>query len=63
MEDGKTEPPGPNLTQGIASSDLPDQGKLLGHVGEEPVLLARRGTEVFPIGAVCTHYSGPLAEG
>jgi NADPH-dependent 2,4-dienoyl-CoA reductase/sulfur reductase-like enzyme/nitrite reductase/ring-hydroxylating ferredoxin subunit len=63
MEDGKTEPPGPNLTQGIASSDLPDQGKLLGHVGEEPVLLARRGTEVFAIGAVCTHYSGPLAEG
>jgi apoptosis-inducing factor 3 len=63
MEDGKTEPPGPNLTQGIASSDLPDQGKLLGHVGEEPVLLVRRGAEVFAIGAVCTHYNGPLAEG
>ena len=63
MEDGKTEPPGPDLTQGIAASDLPDGGKLRGHVGEEQVLLARRGAEIFAIGAVCTHYSGPLAEG
>src|SRR5271163_3163541 len=57
MEDGKAEPPGPDLTRGIASSDLPDQGKLLGHVVEEPVLLVRRGAEVFAIGAVCTHLS------
>src|SRR5271170_2979986 len=63
MEDGKTEPPGPDLAKGIAASDLPDGGKLLGHVGEEQVLLARRGAEIFAIGAVCTHYSGPLAEG
>ena len=63
MEDGKTEPPGPDLTQGIAASDLPDGGKLRGHVGEEQVLLARRGAEIFALGAVCTHYSGPLAEG
>src|SRR5580658_9529000 len=55
MGDGKAEPPGPDLTQGIVSSDLLDQGKLLGHVGEEPVLLARQGAEVFAIGAVCTH--------
>ena len=54
MEDGKTEPPGADLTQGIAASDLPDGGKLLGHVGEERVLLARRGAEIFAIGAVCT---------
>ena len=29
----------------------------------EPVLLARRDDQVFAIGAICTHYGGPLAEG
>ena len=43
MEDGRLGPHGPDLTQGIAASDLPDGGKLRGHVGEEQVLL--RGGE------------------
>ena len=34
-----------------------------GHVGEDAVLLARRGDEFFAVGATCTHYNGPLAEG
>ncbi len=54
---------GPDLTEGVALSELPDGGILAGHVGEEAVLLARRGEEVFAIGATCTHYHGPLAEG
>ena len=56
-------PSGPDLTNGVPASNVPDGGMLAGHVGEEAVLLARRGSELFAIGATCTHYSGPLAEG
>jgi NADPH-dependent 2,4-dienoyl-CoA reductase/sulfur reductase-like enzyme/nitrite reductase/ring-hydroxylating ferredoxin subunit len=54
---------GPDLARGIAASDLADGRMLLGHVDGEAVLLARRGAELFAIGATCTHYNGPLAEG
>jgi NADPH-dependent 2,4-dienoyl-CoA reductase/sulfur reductase-like enzyme/nitrite reductase/ring-hydroxylating ferredoxin subunit len=63
MAAGPSAPSGPDLTQGIALSDIPDNGMLAGHVGEDAVLIARRGDEYFAIGATCTHYSGPLAEG
>jgi len=55
--------PGPDLTRGIPAAELGDGRMLAGHVGEEAVLLARRGGEIFAIGATCTHYNGPLAEG
>src|SRR5688572_23589707 len=54
---------GPDLTQGVASDALADGGMLVGHADGEAVLLARRGSEVFAIGATCTHYGGPLGEG
>ena len=54
---------GPDLESGVAEADLADGAMLVGHVGQEPVLLARVGGEVFAIGATCTHYSGPLGEG
>ncbi|HEY2927544.1 FAD-dependent oxidoreductase [Piscinibacter sp.] len=54
---------GPDLAQGIALSTLADGSMQLGHAHGEAVLLARRGDEVFAIGATCTHYGGPLAEG
>ena len=54
---------GPDLTQGIGIDDQPPQAMLLGHVGDEPVLLVRRGERFFAVGATCTHYNGPLAEG
>src|SRR5882672_7185883 len=54
---------GPDLTQGVTTETLADGKMLAGHVGEDAVLLARRGDEYFAIGAECTHYHGPLAEG
>ncbi len=36
---------------------------LLGHVGDDEVLLVRSGAEIFAIDAHCSHYHGPLAEG
>jgi NADPH-dependent 2,4-dienoyl-CoA reductase/sulfur reductase-like enzyme/nitrite reductase/ring-hydroxylating ferredoxin subunit len=54
---------GPDLAQGIALAELPDGAKLAGHVGQDPVLLVCRGADIFAIGAQCTHYNGPLAEG
>ncbi len=63
MAEDQAQPPGPDLALGISTAELPDGGKLVGHVEKEPVLLVRRGAEVFAIGAQCTHYSGPLAEG
>ncbi|HEU5357755.1 MAG TPA: FAD-dependent oxidoreductase [Gemmatimonadales bacterium] len=54
---------GPDLAAGIVLADIPDGGILLGHTQGEAVLLSRSGQEVFAIGAVCTHYGGPLNEG
>ena len=56
-------PNGPDLAGGISVDDISDGSMLTGHVGEEPVLLARRGNAFFAIDAKCTHYGGPLAEG
>jgi len=54
---------GPDFAAGIAVAGVPEGKLLAGHVGEESVLLTRRGEEWFAIGAVCSHYSGPLPEG
>jgi NADPH-dependent 2,4-dienoyl-CoA reductase/sulfur reductase-like enzyme len=53
----------PDLTKGVPAADLPDGGKLVGRVGDDEVLIARLGGELFAIGAHCTHYQGPLGEG
>src|SRR5205085_6173242 len=54
---------GPDLVSGVDANTLADGDKLLGHANGEPVLLARVKGEYFAIGATCTHYGGPLAEG
>lgn len=56
-------PTGPDLAAGIDLTAIADGAMLQGHVGEDAVLLARHGDEIFAIGNTCTHYGGPLAEG
>ena len=59
----QSKPKGPDLTRGVPIGDVADGGMVGGHVGDDAVLLARRGDELFAIGATCSHYGGPLAEG
>ena len=56
---------GPDFTEGVEIDDVPSGGLLLGHAGGEAVILVRPvgSDEVFAVGASCTHYGGPLADG
>ncbi len=54
---------GPDLRSGMEVGRLAENEPFLGHLDGEPVILVRQGEQVFATGAVCTHYSGPLAEG
>src|SRR6266404_799032 len=64
MADEKAqEAKGPDLKSGVDLESLVENSPLLGHFDGEAVLLVRQGENIFAIGATCTHYSGPLAEG
>ncbi len=63
MNESKNHFNGPDFAGGVALSKLADGAMLLGHAHGEPVLLARRGDELFAISAICTHYGAPLADG
>src|SRR5882762_3415747 len=54
---------GPDFAAGVDDSRLNDGEPLLGHAAGEPIMLVKREGEVCAVGAVCTHYGGPLAEG
>jgi NADPH-dependent 2,4-dienoyl-CoA reductase/sulfur reductase-like enzyme/nitrite reductase/ring-hydroxylating ferredoxin subunit len=60
---GTDAPPGPDLAQGVAASDIAEGAMLVGRVGDAAVLLARVGGRLSAIGATCTHYHGPLGDG
>src|SRR5579872_1737764 len=62
MADQQNSPPGPDLSQGVAAADFKGE-TLLGHIGDQEVLLVRSGAEIFAIDAHCSHYHGPLADG
>jgi NADPH-dependent 2,4-dienoyl-CoA reductase/sulfur reductase-like enzyme/nitrite reductase/ring-hydroxylating ferredoxin subunit len=63
MAEAATELEGPDFEKGCEIEKVTDGEMLLGHAFGEPVLVARRGNELFAIGATCTHYGGPLAKG
>jgi NADPH-dependent 2,4-dienoyl-CoA reductase/sulfur reductase-like enzyme/nitrite reductase/ring-hydroxylating ferredoxin subunit len=62
MADQQAPPAGPDLSRGIAPSQF-SGATLLGHVGDDEILLVRSGSEIFAVDAHCSHYHGPLAEG
>src|SRR2546422_3256645 len=63
MAEASNELEGPDLEKGYKIGELADGTMLLGHAFAEPVLVAKRGAELFAIGATCTHYGGPLVKG
>ncbi len=54
---------GPDLSAGVPVESVTEGRTLLGHALGEAVFLVRRGEDVLAVGATCTHYGGPLAEG
>lgn len=62
---GATDGPlkGPDLASGVPFDSLREGEPLLGHAGGEAALLERFGDEAHAVGATCSHYGGPLAEG
>ena len=54
---------GPDFAQGVSLTEFTDGGMLQGHAKGESILVVRRGDACFAIGASCTHYGAPLAEG
>jgi NADPH-dependent 2,4-dienoyl-CoA reductase/sulfur reductase-like enzyme/nitrite reductase/ring-hydroxylating ferredoxin subunit len=54
---------GPDLANGVAISGLTENAPFLGHAHGEAIVLVRSGRDIHAVGATCSHYSGPLAEG
>src|SRR5215212_3060137 len=62
MAEQQAVPAGPDLALGVNLSDFTAE-TLVGHVGDQDVVLVRSGADIFAIDAYCSHYHGPLAEG
>lgn len=56
-------PTGPDLAAGIPAGDLAEGAMVAGRVGDDEVVVVRKGGKLFAVSAHCTHYHGPLAEG
>ena len=53
----------PDFKDGFAISDFGDRSLISGQAEGEELVLARSGDKFFALGAHCTHYGGPLADG
>ncbi|MDQ2736879.1 MAG: FAD-dependent oxidoreductase [Pseudomonadota bacterium] len=63
MTEGKEKLSGADFARGISLTSVKEGSMRLGHARGEPVILVRRGDVVHAVGAVCTHYGAPLADG
>ncbi len=64
MDDSNShEAPPPDLTAGIPAALLEGGRIVAGKVGDEDVIVLAQGGGYRALGAHCTHYHGPLAEG
>jgi len=54
---------GPDLAVGVVIDTLAGGAMLRGHAFGEAILLSMQDGKAVAVGAICTHYSGPLDEG
>jgi NADPH-dependent 2,4-dienoyl-CoA reductase/sulfur reductase-like enzyme/nitrite reductase/ring-hydroxylating ferredoxin subunit len=59
----KPDPSTPDFRVGFSFEAIPAGGMVPGRVDNDAAILARHGDEIFAVGASCTHYHGPLADG
>jgi NADPH-dependent 2,4-dienoyl-CoA reductase/sulfur reductase-like enzyme/nitrite reductase/ring-hydroxylating ferredoxin subunit len=54
---------GIDFKAGVPLRQIPGGAIVAGHVDDDEIIVVRRGDECFAVGAHCTHYHGPLADG
>lgn len=54
---------GPDLERGIEESAVLEGRPVIGHARGEAIVVVRDKGALYAVGASCTHYGGPLAEG
>src|SRR5579859_5541982 len=62
MAQEQNAPAGPDLALGVTPAEFKND-MLLGHVGDQDVLVVRSGASFLAVDAYCSHYHGPLAVG
>jgi apoptosis-inducing factor 3 len=63
MGGGESKLEGPDLCEGVPRSVVLEKGIVAGHAFGESLLLVNGENGIHAIGATCTHYGGPLADG